>query len=293
MRLEGTMSAIVTPMRADGGIDESALRALVNAQLDAGMDAVVPCGTTGETPTLTHDEIRTVVQTTIEEVGGRVPVIVGTGSNSTAKTIENTRWAKELGADAALVVTPYYNKPGPGMLEAHYRAVAADGGLPVVLYNVPGRTGINMTAATTIALSRLDNVIAVKEASGSLTQVQAILAGTDEASFTLLSGDDAMTLPMYSVGAHGLVSVAGNIVPGEVKAMRTKYLAGDVRGAAAQARRLFPLFEALFVESNPVPCKVGLHLLGRMTPTVRAPLGEASPATVERMRSVLTSLGLL
>lgn len=287
------MSAIVTPMRDDGRVDEDALRALVNAQLDAGMDAIVPCGTTGETPTLTDDEYRLVVRATVSEVNGRVPVIAGTGSNSTRKTVEFTRTAKELGVDAALVVTPYYNKPGQGMMYNHFRSVATDGGLPVVLYNVPGRTGVNMSADTTIALSKLDAVIAIKEASGDLSQVQAILAGTDERSFTLVSGDDALSLPMYAVGSHGVISVAGNIVPKAVKSVRTSFLAGDVSGAATQARRLFPLYEALFVESNPVPCKVALHLLGRMSPTVRAPLGTASDNTVTKITQVLTGLGLL
>ena len=293
MRLDGTMSAIVTPFGADGAIDQDALRALIQSQIDAGMDGIVPCGTTGETPTLTSAEYRQVVSSTVEEVAGRIPVVAGTGSNDTRKTVETTRLARELGADGALVVTPYYNKPGPAMLEAHFRRVAAEGGLPVVLYNVPGRTGINMLAETTIALSKVSGIVAIKEASGNLGQVQAILAGTDDAEFTVLSGDDALALPMYAVGAHGLISVAGNVVPREMREIRTRFLAGDVRGAAALNLRLFPLFEALFCEANPVPCKAALAMQGRMGDTVRQPLGPLQARSRERVAGVMKALELL
>ena len=292
LRLTGTLTAIVTPFKGDGTIDEDALRAHVQAQLAAGIDGIVPCGTTGETPTLSLDEYQTVVRATLEEVGGAVPVIAGTGSNDTRKTIEWTRLARELGVDAALVVTPYYNKPGPTMLEAHYRAVAQDGGLPVVLYNVPGRTGCNLPAVTVGALSTVNNIIAVKEASGNLGQVQDILARVDTESFTVVSGDDALSLPMYSVGAHGVISVASNVALAEMEAIRTHYLAGEVAAAAAANARLFPLFGALFCETNPVPAKAALALLGRMTGRVRAPLGPLQPASLDRVRQALAGLGL-
>ena len=293
MRLAGTMTAIVTPFSADGTIDEDALSAHINAQLQGGVDGLVPCGTTGETPTLNMDEYQLVVRATLEEVRGAVPVIAGTGANDTRKTIEWTRLARELGVDAALVVTPYYNKPGPAMMDAHFRKVAAQGGLPVVLYNVPGRTGINLAASTTVALSSVPNIIAVKEASGSMTQVQEILAGVDVSQFTVLSGDDGLALPMYSVGGHGVISVASNVAPAEMKAIHTAFEAGDVRGAAAANARLFPIYQALFCESNPVPCKVALNMMGRMGATVREPLGPLQPESVELVRSALKGAGLL
>ncbi|MBT9559713.1 MAG: 4-hydroxy-tetrahydrodipicolinate synthase [Myxococcales bacterium] len=291
-RLRGAMTALVTPFRADGKVDEAALRSLIERQLEAGITGLIPCGTTGETPTLNHDEIASVIRITVEAVRGRVPVIAGTGSNSTQKTIEATRLARELGADAALVVTPYYNKPGPKMLEAHYRAVAAEGGLPVVLYNVPGRTGINMSADTTLALAEVPGIVAIKEAAGDLAQVQAILAGLPAgSSFRVLSGDDNLALPMFAVGATGVISVASNVLPAEVSALWSAFERGDVAGAARQNLRLFPLFRALFVECNPVPAKVAMQQLGLCTDVVRMPLGPAQPATVELMKKVLTTLG--
>jgi 4-hydroxy-tetrahydrodipicolinate synthase len=293
MRIEGTMTAIVTPFDADGRIDEDALRALIDSQISAGMDAIVPCGTTGETPTLTTEEYRLVVSTTVEMAGGQIPVIAGSGSNDTRKAVEITRLAKELGADIALVVTPWYNKPGPIMLEAHFRRVAAEGGLPVMLYNVPGRTGINMSSETTVNLSQVENIIAVKEASANMGQIQEIIGNTNPDTFTVLSGDDGLALPMYSVGSHGLVSVAGNIVPEEMVNLRARFLAGDVDGAANLNKRLFPLFQTLFCESNPVPCKVALNMLGRMGPTVRAPLGPLQSVSHERVRLTLSAMGLL
>ncbi len=293
MRLTGTYTAIVTPFKADLSVDESALRAHIQRQLDAGIDGIVPCGTTGETPTLTMDEYKLVVSTTVEVVDGRVPVIAGTGSNNTVHTIEWTRTAKELGVDAALVVTPYYNKPGPSMMEAHYRALAEEGGLPIVLYNVPGRTGSNMLPSTTAALSTLDSVIAIKEACGSLSQVQEILTQTNADQFTVVSGDDALALPMYALGSHGVISVASNVVPADMKAIHQRYSAGDVDGAAAINARLFPLFQALFCESNPVPCKVALSMQGHMTSAVRPPLGPMQESSVKRVRSVMTGLQLL
>ena len=293
MRLTGTYTAIVTPFRSDHSVDEDALRSHIRRQLDGGIDGIVPCGTTGETPTLSMDEYDTVVGITVEEVAGRVPVIAGTGSNHTAGTVAWTKRAKDLGVDAALVVTPYYNKPGPAMLEAHYRTVADQGGLPVVLYNVPGRTGINMTASTTIALSSHPAIIAVKEASGNLSQVQEILGGAQDEDFTVVSGDDALTLPMYSVGSHGVISVASNVVPAEMKRIHQRYMANDAAGAAEANARLFPLFQALFCESNPVPCKEALAMLGQMGNTVRPPLGGLQASSVQRVRAVMTGLNLL
>ncbi len=293
MRITGTYTALVTPFQTDGSIDEGALRASVEAQIVAGIDGLVPCGTTGETPTLSQEEAERVIRVTVEETRGRVPVMAGTGSYSTKQAIENTQRAKALGCDAALVVTPYYNKPGPAMLEAHFKAVAAEGGLPMCLYNVPGRTGCNMLPATVAALSRVPNIVAIKEASGNLVQMQEVLFAIDSERFTVLSGDDAMSLGLYACGGHGVVSVASNVLPAETTAIYRAFASGDVAGATAMNRRLFALFQTLFIEPNPVPCKVAQSLLGRMGPTVRMPLGAAQPKTIDAMRAVLTGLGLL
>ncbi len=293
LSITGTMSAIVTPFDRDGTIDVNALKSLVDSQLHAGMNAIVPCGTTGETPTLSAEEFALVVKTVVQQVDGRIPVIAGTGSNNTKKTIETTRLAKELGCDAALVVVPYYNKPGPTMQAAHFRAVADNGGLPVVLYNVPGRTGTNMPANVTIELAAHKSIVAVKEASGDLSQVQRILHGTSGEHFTVLSGDDALALAMYSLGAHGVVSVAGNIVPQRMTTLWNAWASGNASEATRINAQLFPLFDALFAETNPVPAKTALSLLGMMEPVVRQPLGQAQEATVETMRNVLHQLELL
>ena len=293
MRLLGTTTALVTPFDDAGRVDEDALRALIGAQLEAGIDGLLACGTTAETPTLSADEYRLVVRATVEEARGRVPVIAGTSGNDTRKTVELTQAARELGADLALVVTPYYNKPGPAMLEAHFRRVAAEGGLPVVLYNVPGRTGVNLPAKTAIALSTVDGIVAIKEASGDLVATQAIRYGTDRERFSVLSGDDALTLALYGVGGDGVISVASNVVPARMKAIYTRFVAGDVTGAAEMNARLFPLFGALFCEVNPVPCKAALAMMGRMGPTVREPLGGLQPGSVELVRQALADLELI
>ena len=290
----GTFTALVTPMRedADRSLDIEALERLVEQQIDGGIDGLVPCGTTGEAATLSHDEWATVVRETIRVARGRVPVIAGTGSNSTQKTIETTKAAKALGVDGVLVVTPYYNKPSQAGLIAHYEAILAAVSVPMVLYNVPGRTASNMAAETTAALARHADVVAVKEASGNLEQVQAILDRT-EGRFAVLSGDDGLAVPMYSVGGHGVISVVSNPAPARTAALYRDFRAGNVDSAARGQVALREMIAALFSESNPQPVKMAMHLLGLMAPVTRLPLLTASPAATERVRAAMTTLGLL
>jgi 4-hydroxy-tetrahydrodipicolinate synthase len=292
MRLVGTHVALVTPFK-DGAVDEGAFRGLIDHVIEGGVEGIVPCGTTGETPTLSKAEIARVISLAVEHAAGRVSVIAGSGSNSTAATIENTRAIRELGVDAALIVTPYYNKPSQAGLVAHYEAVASSvPGFPIVLYNVPGRTGCNLLPETVEKLSHLDEVIAVKEASGDLAQVQAILDTCGE-RLTVLSGDDALSLPMYALGGHGVITVAGNVAPKDMSDLHRVYQSGDIAGAAAIQSRLNPLFEALFCEPNPQPCKAALALMGKMNNELRLPLVPVTDATLDRIRAVLTELGCL
>ena len=294
LKLEGTYTALVTPFTdsPDRAIDTPALEALVEQQLAGGVDGLVPCGTTGETATMTYGEWRHVVSTVVSVVDGRVPVIAGTGSNNTRATIEMTQAARELGVDAALVVVPYYNKPLQTGLIAHFSAVMDAVDVPVVLYNVPGRTGINMNAQTTATLAAHPRAIAVKEASGSLMQVQEIIDRTD-GEFTVLSGDDGLCVPMYSVGGHGVISVVSNVAPAATSKLYRDFKSGDVVAAAAGQIALRALIESLFCEANPQPAKMAMHLMGAMSPATRLPLVTASDATRERLADDLNRLGLL
>ncbi len=291
---EGTFTALVTPFSDDDArsVDTEALEALVEAQIAAGIDGLVPCGTTGEAATLSDDEWAHVVSTVIRVANGRVPVIAGTGSNSTAKTIATTAAAKELGVDAALVVVPYYNKPLQSGLIAHYTAVMDAVALPVVLYNVPGRTGINMNAVTTATLARHPHAAAVKEASGSLMQVQEIVDRT-AGRFAVLSGDDGLCVPMYAVGGRGVISVVSNVAPALTGKLYRDYRAGDIDAAASGQVALRALIESLFCEANPQPAKMAMHLLGRMGPHVRLPLQTATEGTSLRLEADLRALNLL
>lgn len=284
-RLDGAFTALITPFR-HGEIDLPALRRLVSLQIDGGIDGLVPCGTTGEAATMTDRERQFVIETVIEEARGRVPVIAGVGSNDTRRTIEAARHARTAGADAALVVVPYYNKPTADGLYRHYAAIAEATDLPLVLYNVPGRTGINMTAETTIRLSHLPTVAAIKEASGSLDQVSEILAGAAD-GFVLLSGDDSLTLPMMSLGARGVISVASNIVPGPIAALVASAAAGDLDRARDLHHSLFELMRALFIENNPTAVKTAAGLLSLCADEVRLPLTAMSPGNRARVADAL------
>lgn len=269
-RLTGTFTALITPFR-NGAIDVPALRSLVDRQIDAGIDGLVPCGTTGESATMTEREHAQVIDIVIDQVDGRVPVIAGTGSNDTRTTIERTRHAQRSGATAALVVVPYYNKPTQAGLIAHYTAIADAVDLPLVLYNVPGRTGITMAAETTIALSRIPSVVAIKEAAGSLDLVTEIVRGTDP-TFVVLSGDDSLTVPMVSVGARGVISVLSNILPGPVAEMTRLAISGRVDAARQWHLRLFEVMRAMFIGNNPTAVKTAAEVMGLCAGEVRLPL---------------------
>jgi 4-hydroxy-tetrahydrodipicolinate synthase len=295
--LRGAFTALVTPMTTNGAIDEATLVRLVERQLDAGINGLVPVGTTGESPTLTAEEDQRVIELTIETVrrrglAGQVPVVAGTGSNDTRSTITYTRRAAELGADAALVVSPYYNKPDQRMLEAHYRAVADEGGLPLVVYNVPGRTGSNVNADTLLRLATHERIIAVKEASANLEQIMTISRGRP-AGFSILSGDDSWTLPIMAVGGDGVISVASNEVPQVMVELCAAALLGDWDRARRVHERYLDLFRANFLTSNPVPVKAALAELGLIEDVLRGPLLPLDDANRSRLRAVLADLGLL
>jgi len=288
--IEGSMVALVTPFREGGQIDKDRIRQLVEFHVSKGTDVIVPCGCTGEAATLTHDEQKDTIRYVVETVGGRLKVIAGTGSNSTAEALDLTEYAKEVGADGALMITPYYNKPTPAGMYEHYRTVAEKVDIPIVLYNVPSRTGRSMLPETVARLSKIDNVVAIKEASGSLDQVSNILNLCD---ITVLSGDDSMTLPILSVGGRGVISVVANIVPDIVSDLVHSFLKGDAEKAAQIHRRLFPLCKALFYETNPIPVKRALSLMGMIENELRLPLVPMSEQNEVRLRKVLQDFGLI
>jgi 4-hydroxy-tetrahydrodipicolinate synthase len=292
--MRGCATALVTPFGADGGVDAERMRALVGRQMEGGVRVLVPCGTTGESVTMSAEEREAVIAATVEVARGRARVVAGTGSNSTAHAVEQSRRAAELGADAVLVVAPYYNKPTQEGLYRHFRAVAeAVHETPVVLYNVPGRTSSNIEAATTLRLARdCPNVVAVKEASGNLGQIMEILRGRPE-GFLVLSGDDAMTLAMIALGADGLISVASNEAPGPMSRLVEAALAGRLEEARREHYRLLPLMDVNFVESSPGPVKAALALMGLLEENLRLPLVPVTEQTRERVRGVLGELGLL
>ncbi len=292
MSFRGSYTALVTPFR-DGAVDVAAFRALIETQIAGGIEGIVPVGTTGESPTLTHEEHTEVIRLAVETAAGRCKVIAGTGSNSTAEAISLTADAKKLGADAALLVAPYYNKPSQEGLYRHYRAIAEAVDIPIVLYSIPGRCGIEIAVETVVRLAAdCPNIVCIKEAGGSVERVNQLKAVLPE-TFEIVSGDDSLTLPFLAVGAVGVISVASNIIPAEVGNMVRTWLAGDAPAALAIHRKYYPLFKDLFIEPNPVPAKFALSLLGKMTPEVRLPLCEMTTANAGRVRSVLQSTGLL
>ncbi|HEV2704324.1 MAG TPA: 4-hydroxy-tetrahydrodipicolinate synthase [Pyrinomonadaceae bacterium] len=292
--LRGCATALVTPFARDGVVDFARLRTLVERQIEGGVSLLVPCGTTGESATLTEEEDRRVIEATIDAARGRARVIAGTGSNSTAAAIEYSRAARALGADAVLVVAPFYNKPTQAGLYAHFRAVAeAVEDLPVVVYNVPGRTSSNISAETTIRLARdVENIVATKEASGNMSQMMAILRERPE-HFRVLSGDDALTLALLALGADGLISVASNETPELMSRMVEAALAGAWEEARELHYRLLPLMEANFIESSPGPVKAAMALMNLLEENFRLPLVPVEEKTRARLREVLEELGLL
>ena len=293
MRFAGSYVALATPFTKGGALDEAALRRLVRSHLRAGTAGLVPCGSTGEAATLTHEEYRRVVALTLEESRGLLPVIAGVGTNATAKAVEMVREAESLGADALLVLAPYYNKPTQEGLYLHFRAVARNTRLPVIVYNIPGRTAVNILPQTILRIAAdCPNVTAVKEASGSLDQVSEIAAGAPQ-GFAVLSGDDSLTVPMMAVGASGVISVVANVAPRQTAAMCAAALAGDFKKGRGLHRKLFPLVKALFVETNPIPVKAALEMLGLCGATLRLPLTPLAAAHRPLLRRELAACGLL
>jgi 4-hydroxy-tetrahydrodipicolinate synthase len=288
----GTGTALVTPFRRDGSLDEPALRGLIKRQIDAGIDFLVPCGTTGESPTLTHGEHLRVVEIAVELAKGHVPVLAGAGGYNTAEVIALARELAEIGADGILSVTPYYNKPTQEGLFQHYRAIAGAITLPIVVYSVQGRTGVNVEPATVRRLSAIENIVAVKEASGNISQMAAILNIVPD-DFIVLSGDDAITLPLIALGGRGVISVVSNEIPSEMTRLTRLALDGDFAAAREIHRRFHPLMEVNFVESNPIPVKAAMAQMGLLEPVWRLPLVAPKAESEARIRTVLESLELL
>ncbi|OLC17416.1 MAG: 4-hydroxy-tetrahydrodipicolinate synthase [Candidatus Rokubacteria bacterium 13_1_40CM_69_27] len=290
--LQGSLVAMVTPFR-NGKVDEAKIRELVEFHVKHGTDAIVACGTTGEDPGLSHDEHDRVVELIIQTAAGRLPVVVGTGSNSTAHTIELTKHAERAGAAAALVVNPYYNKPTQEGLYRHFRAVAEAVSIPVLVYNIQSRSAVNVETDTLARLARdCKNVVGVKEASGSLDQMSQVIAACGP-DFTVLSGDDNLTLPLMAIGGRGVISVIANIVPRETVEMTHAALDGDWKRARELHYRLFPLARAAFIETNPIPIKEAMAMAGMIEPEFRLPMCRMSDANRERLRAILKPYGLV
>ncbi len=291
MTFTGSLVAIITPFR-DGRIDEHALGDLIEWQIANGTDGIVPCGTTGESATLTHEEHKRVVELTVEVVKRRVPVIAGTGSNATEEAIALTRHARSAGADAALLISPYYNKPSQEGLYRHHKAIAEAVEMPQILYNIPGRTAVNLAPATVARLAQCRNIVGIKEGAGSLQQVSEIVQACGS-RFTVLSGDDALTLPMMAVGATGVITVTANVAPADMAAMVDAWAAGDMAKARVLHYRLYPLFQVLFVETNPIPVKQALALMGRATADVRLPLCPMAQENLDTLARAMKDYGLI
>jgi 4-hydroxy-tetrahydrodipicolinate synthase len=289
---QGSFVAMVTPFR-NGKVDEAKLRELVELHVTHGTDGLIPCGTTGESPTLSHDEHRRVVETVIEAARGRIRVIAGTGSNSTAEAVEMTKHAERAGAAGALVVNPYYNKPTQEGLYRHFRAVAESVAIPIVLYNIQSRTAINVETDTMARLARdVKNIVGVKETSGSLDQMSQVIAACGP-DFSVLSGDDNITLPLLAIGGSGVVSVIANIVPRETADLVHAALEGDWKRARDLHYRLFPLARAAFLETNPIPIKEAMAMAGMLEPEFRLPMCRMSDANREKLRAILKPYGLI
>jgi len=290
--LEGTFTAMVTPF-SGGTINESKLREMVEFQIENGISGLVPCGTTGESPTLSHEEHHRAVDIVIEAVNGRIPVIAGTGSNNTAEAISLTEHAIKSGADAALLITPYYNRPSqPGLIQ-HYKAVAERCELPLIIYNCPGRTSVNTTADTIVELSSFPNIVGIKEASGNMDQICDIIVRTPD-YFNILSGDDSMTVPMISVGGKGVISVIANIAPKQMVEMTRSSLDGDFESARKIHAELFPLMRSLMkVETNPSPVKTAMNILGMNMGPLRLPLSEPDKDGKTILEKLMKKVGLL
>ena len=291
MRVEGTYTAIVTPFGSDGSLDLDALTDLLEQQIEAGVEGVVPCGSTGESATLTHAEHARVIRHVVEVVHGRVGVLAGTGSNSTREAVELTQAARSAGADGALLISPYYNRPTQDGIFHHYRTVAEEASLPVVVYNIPSRTASRIEPETVARLSRVPEIVGIKESGGDLALSARTLALV-EPDFTMVSGDDALTLPLLAIGAHGVISTTANVVPREMGEITRAFRRGETEAARKAYYRLLPLMEALFLESNPIPVKTALAILGRIPdPALRLPLTPMQKENRDRLSAALEELG--
>ncbi len=288
---KGAIVAIVTPFK-EGKVDEDALRELIEFQIANGTDGIVPCGTTGESATLSHEEHDRVIEITIDAVKKRVPVIAGTGSNSTVEAIRLTKHAHEAGADGALIVCPYYNRPTQEGLYQHYKMIAESVPIPILPYNIPSRTGVNLLPDMVAKLSKIKNIVGIKEASGSIKQMSDVieLCGDD---FAVLSGDDLFTLPLLAMGGAGIISVISNVAPADMAGLVDAFAAKDFAGAKALHHKMSPLIESLFVEVNPTPVKAALALMGKIQYEYRLPLCKMSDANLEKLRKALVNYGLI
>lgn len=293
MKFKGALTAMVTPFLENGEIDEDGLRKNVEFQIKNGIHGLVPVGTTGESATLSYEEHIKVVEIVVDAAKGRVPVIAGTGSNSTREAIMLTREAKEVGADAALLITPYYNKPTqPGLYE-HHKRVAEEVDIPQIIYNVPGRTGVNISPEVVAKLADLKNIVGIKEASCNLDQIMNIIELTRGKEFTVLSGEDSWTFTILALGGEGVISVVSNIVPDKVSKLVDSYLSGDIETSRKLHFELLPLCKAMFFETNPGPVKTAMNMMGLPAGKLRLPLVEMLPETKEKLRRVLAQHGLI
>jgi 4-hydroxy-tetrahydrodipicolinate synthase len=288
---EGISTALVTPFR-EGAIDEAALRALIERQIEAGVDTLVPCGSTGESATMSHDEHVHVIEVTVDAAAGRVAVLAGTGSNNTREAVDLTRRAKTAGASGALLISPYYNKPTQPGIVAHYTEIAQEGGLPLVVYNVPGRTGSNILPGTLAELAEVENIVGVKEACGDICQIAEVIDQCPE-GFAVLSGDDAMTLPLLALGGHGVISTSSNVAPVEMTQLVRAGRKDDLHTTRQIHYRLMPLFDVLFCETNPIPLKTALSQMGFMEAEIRLPLTDLTEPSRVKLSAVLKDLGFL
>jgi len=288
---EGSIVAIVTPIK-NGEIDKESYKKLVEFQIENGTDGILTCGCTGEPATLSMEEHKDLIKYTVEIVNGRIPVIAGTGSNNTEEAIELTMFAKEAGCDAALIITPYYNKPTQKGLYLHYRKIAESVDIPIILYNVPSRTGISISPETVAELSEIKNIIGIKEASGSIEQVCKIISLVGD-NFIVLSGDDSLTLPIISVGGKGVISVAANVAPKDMSEMVKFALNGEIEKARKIHYKLFPLFKILFIETNPIPVKTSLSIMGMIHAEWRLPLTSPSEESYKKIEQTLKKCGVI
>jgi 4-hydroxy-tetrahydrodipicolinate synthase len=288
---KGAIVAIVTPFKK-GKVDEASLRKLIEFQIKNGTDGIVPCGTTGESSTLSHEEHDKVIEIVIDAVKKRVPVIAGTGSNSTAEAIQLTRHAYKAGADGALMVAPYYNRPTQEGLYQHYKAVAEAVPIPIIIYNIPGRTGVNINPDTLARLARIKNIVGVKEASGSIKQMSDVISLCGP-NFDVLSGDDLFTLPLMAMGGRGVISVISNVAPADMAGLVDAFAAGDMKKAQALHFKMSGLIDALFIETNPTPVKAALSLMKKISYEVRLPLYKLSDANYEKLKKVMIGYGLI